>query len=237
VLAKLQGAVLDERLMAPLRAFMTSEQVPDVLLHMPTIPAALLIASHVRMTDLEIPFVRRALLGDPSAGEITELFRNLEDTRCTAHFLCIDNLDARLQGCRDPAALVRLHDELVAMRRGWWTVASIVRRIGNAFPAPPLKGTSAIIPITTVEDLAQERAEMQHCCLSYVDRIREGRCYLYRVLAPERGTLEIDRRGPRLQISQFKLARNQAPSVAAVLAVRRWFDDAVERSDTSNGEQ
>ena len=62
---------------------------------------------------------------------------------------------------------------------------------------------------------------MRHCCASYADKIRDGESYLYRVLAPERATLEIRRRRP--VILELRLAKNQSPAPRTRAAVDRWL--------------
>lgn len=228
VLTRLEAPTLDERLLAPLSAFIGTRHLPDVVHHMPALPAALVIACHARIELLDLPLVRRELLRGITAVRIGELFRDLEDARTLARYLGVD-IDSRLRGCGSYEGLVALHDELVGRRRDWSTVNAIIRRLGNEFPPPPLEGTETIVPIRTVADLAREGDVMHHCCLSYADRIAQGRCYLYRVLAPERGTLEISCADRAFALAQFKREANRTPTPEAFAAVQRWFAEAVAR--------
>ena len=55
-----------------------------------------------------------------------------------------------------------------------------------------------------------EAREISHCDASYRGMVKQGFCYIYRVLHPERGTLKVLRqRNGVLEIGQFKLAHNQ----------------------------
>jgi hypothetical protein len=57
--------------------------------------------------------------------------------------------------------------------------------------------------------------------------VRAGRAYIYRVLAPQRATLEIQLTGDKPKIGQLKLARNRNPDPATVAAVRAWLKAAL----------
>lgn len=75
-----------------------------------------------------------------------------------------------------------------------------------------------------MDELRDEAEELHHCADSYVDRIYAGESYLYRVMTPERGTLEID---PRTgEIVQFLLAYNQEPQHTSCQAVKAWHQKA-----------
>ena len=58
---------------------------------------------------------------------------------------------------------------------------------------------------------------------SYAQEVRNGKSYIYRVLSPERTTLELRWRGAALTIGQFRLARNRRPAAASWLAVEAWL--------------
>lgn len=101
------------------------------------------------------------------------------------------------------------------------------------FGPPPLEGNSAVIPITNAWALAMEGKEMAHCVASYTESVLDGQCYIYQVLKPERGTLEIGIREEggekRLFLKQFKLRANQWPNRDAWSLVKDWFQEAVAR--------
>jgi hypothetical protein len=93
------------------------------------------------------------------------------------------------------------------------------------FPPPPLPGTDTIVPITTVAELDAEGRSQHHCVAGYAASVLAGDRYIYRVLAPERATLEIGLDGGAPVLRQLNLSHNRMPSAATVTAVRRWFDD------------
>jgi cell division protein FtsZ len=93
-----------------------------------------------------------------------------------------------------------------------------------AFPPPPLPVTATIIPIQTEADLRDEGRAMGHCAASYLRRILARECFLYRVLEPERATLEVGiSSSGELSLAQLKLARNVKPGAETWMAVREWF--------------
>ena len=60
------------------------------------------------------------------------------------------------------------------------------------FPvSPPLPGNDYILPIRTEEDLRAEGVFMRNCVGAYVPLVKHGFCYIYRVIFPQRATLEL----------------------------------------------
>jgi len=94
---------------------------------------------------------------------------------------------------------------------------------GIHLPAPRLPGNQSIIPLTTTIDIYREGNEMHNCVGSYVGKIRKGICYIYRVIAPQRCTLEVRylKRGPKL--GQLKAKMNAPASPEVREAVTTWF--------------
>ncbi len=65
---------------------------------------------------------------------------------------------------------------------------------------------------------------MQHCAEDYSGLARDGRCYLYRVMAPQRATLRLERtNGGRWFVSELKLKANREPSPDTWRAVQHWL--------------
>ena len=65
--------------------------------------------------------------------------------------------------------------------------------IPEVFPDPPFGGTESIVPIRAYRDLATEGREMHHCVPAYAESIARGEVYVYRVTAPVRATLSVQR--------------------------------------------
>ncbi|NEX23024.1 hypothetical protein G3480_22445 [Thiorhodococcus mannitoliphagus] len=142
------------------------------------------------------------------------------DTRNLGALLHIADVDQVLAQCASFEALERLHDRWMQRVNRQPTLA---RRRGLAFPPPPLPGTPVIQPILNADDLAKEGRDMRHCVASYAGRVRNRRCYIYRLLEPERATIEIVLGGAEPTIGQFKLAGNREPSPASREVVAVWL--------------
>jgi len=148
---------------------------------------------------------------------------NWRDTLRMARQLEDDNVLHAMIRCRTKEELQTMHDLLTDRinerdRRA--------RREANLrpFPEPPIPGCDGIIPLRSFEELAEEGHLMHHCVVSYASAVREGRSYIYRIISPQRATLEIVGRGPNARIGQLKLARNAEPSEETWLQIRQWLD-------------
>jgi hypothetical protein len=98
------------------------------------------------------------------------------------------------------------------------------------FPPPPLSGNSVIEPITDCHELMQEGESMRHCVASYAQDVMRGSCCIYRVLQPERASLEIkiDKARDALLVGQFRLSGNSTPAVGTRRMVDTWMRKAME---------
>lgn len=92
------------------------------------------------------------------------------------------------------------------------------------FPPPPVPGTADIIPITTAEELMAEAEVMQNCLETYIDRVRSGSCYIYRLLGPERAVFSLVQSGSGWQLGEIEKARNCRVKPSTVTVVRHWLD-------------
>jgi len=95
------------------------------------------------------------------------------------------------------------------------------------FPQPPIPGVDGIIePIKNVKELFDEGEEMMHCVHSYYDRILEGRSFCYRVLYPERCTLEICPSPSGFwMINQIRKKRNEKPKGKTFDMIQNWISN------------
>ena len=91
-------------------------------------------------------------------------------------------------------------------------------------PEPPLPGTPDIVPLKEARQLREEGSVQHHCVGSYVNRVKQGQCYIYRILSPERATLALAR-GPDggWGIEQLYRACNQPVGRATRQAVEAWL--------------
>jgi len=117
------------------------------------------------------------------------------------------------------ACLRTLHDMVLA------EFLRMDQQHGGALPKPPIPGTKKIVPILTGDDLREEGKTQNNCVGGYVYKIREGKTFIYRVLEPERATLEIimTSEGDWI-IGQLKCHSNTNASAATRQTVQSWLD-------------
>ncbi|MCE7888428.1 MAG: hypothetical protein DYH12_01785 [Sorangiineae bacterium PRO1] len=173
-------------------------------------------------------FFREAVAqGEERPELVTELPLVVRDVRRLGAALGRRDVSAVLDRCRTVANLRQLHDrwsDLVNLAAAERRLPDYVERYGShEFPRAPLPGTESIVPVATVDELAAEGRELRHCVLAHAPAIFEGRAYVYRVLAPERATLEVAIQGSALTLAQLRGARNAKVSEETQEAVLRWL--------------
>lgn len=95
---------------------------------------------------------------------------------------------------------------------------------GNVeFPEPPFPDSKNIVAIKTSDELMEEGRNMNHCVGAYATDVLAGQCYIYRVLRPERATLELRAENGIWQMGQFKLKNNAKPGRASQKYVMEWL--------------
>lgn len=147
-----------------------------------------------------------------------------EDIRRLARVMRVAAPSPRLKNIQSFAELKHFHDAL-AEQLNQRRKTEIEARYKKPFPLAPFSGNQDIQPINSIGDLLDEGVVMHHCVGSYVERILENRCYIFKVLAPERATLEILRTPDgKYRIGQLKRACNARPSAETATRVRQWFE-------------
>jgi len=120
--------------------------------------------------------------------------------------------------------LQHLHDTLTT-RINRQKVMEFEARYQQPFPNPPIPGSEDIQPIVSIAELLNEGVEMHHCVASYVGRILGGNSFIYRVLAPQRATLEVLMTpDDKCRIGQLKLACNGKPSAETSAWIWKWME-------------
>ena len=101
------------------------------------------------------------------------------------------------------------------------------------FPQPPVEGNDKIIPILNSHDLTREGREMNHCVSSYSRRIALRKdVFVYKVIAPERCTLSIQKSRTRWRISELKRSCNRQVSRSTISMVKCWLNPhSIESAD------
>ena len=199
--------------------------------HWPTVPVQV-IALLQRFPNLsEASFLRAAASKtyDRIADGLADSYRTCklwDDIYHMGSVLEIKNLSAVLNRTKSVDSLHKIHDRWMERLHRKETIITG----GKSFCTPPIPGNNNICPILTFEDLLAEGRLMHHCVGGYVNKINNGGSYVYRVLRPERATLEIIGQGRNVKIGEFRRLYNQSPSAGTYLAVKNWLEDYKKKS-------
>ena len=99
-------------------------------------------------------------------------------------------------------------------------------KIGDVnYPVAPIAGTENIIPIRNSKELLREGDKQHHCVASYHHDIMAKRSYIYKVVKPERATLEIcTRSSGQHYLNQVMLSYNRRPSKETLESIYAWIE-------------
>jgi len=189
----------------------------------------------VEKTDLSLWLLKIHYPGTAIAGQelfetIVSLFRIWNDIVAMGNYIGGAAPVSRIMKLHDVRQLKKLHDtwaDHVINKTEVSVINTCKQKYGTTqFPKPPIAGTDAIIPIETIEELFAESRRMHNCAASYAERIMEGKCYLYRVLKPERATLEIKEEDGIFFPVQLKAACNLDVGEGTKEIVEEWVRNA-----------
>ena len=114
------------------------------------------------------------------------------------------------------------------------------RRLEKFGPAP-VPGTATIVALKSSVEIDREAATQQNCVANgtYEAGIARGDLFVYRVTAPERCTLSIQRSGPGedWEIGELRTRLNGRPAPATVAAVQEWLRGQYELAKESDAEE
>ncbi len=137
---------------------------------------------------------------------------------------------AQVFNCRTLDDLERLHERYII---------EINQRKNNEnveYYVPPISGSRYIIPIRNSVELRAEGEIQEHCVASYHQDILRKKCYIYKILQPERATLELNTPiNGDYSIAQLRLYRNGAPSEETIRSVQQWLHDYKRREQKRVG--
>jgi hypothetical protein len=93
-------------------------------------------------------------------------------------------------------------------------------------PKPPLEDSQTIKAIRSIGELIAEGREQNHCAATYVQSIRSGRLFIYKLLQPERATLSIIR-GPSGEwgLQQIRAHSNALVKKSTLSHVKKWLEN------------
>ena len=93
------------------------------------------------------------------------------------------------------------------------------------FPLCPLGDSTSIVQIKNNFELFAEGLVMNHCVGSYTSDALKENSYFYKVLSPERATLQVVANHRNFNIKQFKLRFNKKPSALSYQAAYEWLEN------------
>ncbi len=103
------------------------------------------------------------------------------------------------------------------------------------FPDPPIPGTADIVPLMNPYELISEGEQCHNCVASYINSVKSGINYIYRVLKPGRATLCLESRVGQWGLSELSAPCNENPSYAIKSAVKKWLEAAGPVFDPNYG--
>lgn len=101
-------------------------------------------------------------------------------------------------------------------------------RSNRPFPPPPLPETETIRAIRSTLELSREGLEMHHCIGTYAEDVLAGRAYVYRLLAPERATLLVEKRGRHWGLGDIRKAANLRVREETYCEIESWLRRVME---------
>ncbi|MDL2267506.1 PcfJ domain-containing protein [Desulfovibrio sp. OttesenSCG-928-G15] len=213
-----------------LTSLLTSEPAGALLRHKKALGWDYLDLLHHSVLMLHLPLPRSILLSEMPTNAmrsaLAESRRIVEDTRRMGAQLGIADTNAIIGDCRDWKQIVHVHDSW-AKRLATAKLDDLVASLGNDLPSPPLPGTDTIFPIDTVRELLIEGKVMHHCVGGYVSSVRAGECYIYRMIEPERVTIELRQTAKgRWRAAQVTSYCNRKPALSTLRALDNWLLEA-----------
>lgn len=152
-------------------------------------------------------------------GNITALGRLLRDTQN------MGATERQLKQLQNLAQLHELHDKLVRRfnQQSLHKKSIELRCSFGEYPTAPIPGTSDITPLVSWLDLLEEGSHMHHCVGSYAETVYSGHTFVYRVTAPERLTVALQKRQNRWEVSEIRGFANSRPTDESVECIRQWL--------------
>ena len=172
------------------------------------------------------------LLGDPATRERCEMSFLLElaagEGCMELSGLAMATL-ARFAAAERPVPQLRGVEQLMGLVNEADALASAGRQRLGRFGPPPLAGTRDIIPICSSVELDREARAQKNCLAGqpiYETGIGERKLWVYRIMAPQRCTLSIERDGPyeAWTISELHTRRNGEPTSQTREMVEEWLE-------------
>ena len=105
------------------------------------------------------------------------------------------------------------------------------------FPDPPFSGNETIRHLCTPLELYFEGRDQSQCVYSRRDLASSDERAYYAIFHPERGTFELEHRGGRWVLREFKLDHNRPPSSKSIDYVNDWLLKEQSRVHINSGNE
>jgi len=210
MLRRLQNAIAHDR------------TITGLLAHLPTLNAGILhLVTQPRASEILTRRLLKEVAEDPAELAMPQAGDVLSDALAMLHDMEPGRALRRFAAVRQ---ITEFHDAIMTEHQAHLRQQRDQMVARYQFPAPPVPGTPDIVPLTSAAQLRAEGETQRNCVGSYTEQVMSRRCYIYRVLAPERATLEIvwgtDGCWRRRQL---KGKRNCHVSVATIRHVDEWL--------------
>jgi hypothetical protein len=218
---------MDKRI---LNAILLREEASTLLRHKANVDWQLLELIVNQGDKISNPLVRSIIMSNMEqpamAATLDKMDSIVRDTMHLGQQLGIADAAGLVATCTDWRMLWGLH-EAWTKRLNSVQLDATVRKYGETLPPPPLPGTDAIQPIDSVRELLLEGRIMHHCVGSYIDDVRSGTYYVYRVMEPERATLAIWREASGIWVQgELKSYCDKKPGMAVDRQVQEWLTNS-----------
>lgn len=149
----------------------------------------------------------------------SKIIQLIEDTINLGNQLGFKNVHSIVNSANSPERLKIIHDNWVELLNERANLLADDEEL----PSVPISGNDHIIPIRSANELIQEGINMKHCLATYLDKVMDGKSFIYKVVFPERATLELRKKQNKYFVAQLKRERNAEPSDATWELVNNWL--------------
>ena len=198
------------------------------LRYFPEISRVHLTATEKYIDLFQCKFFRRAILGHTiGLSNLFSVWDTYIETIQIGIILRKVGIHGTIARFRSVKQLNKLHDSWYQELNRQKATAhhrKLLRKYGE-FPKPPIPGNDHIVPIKSLNELAAEGKKMKNCLASYGERIYKKQSFVYRVLKPQRASVEINLLNKPATINQLKLSRNREPNFQTKVFVMNWLQE------------
>jgi len=204
------------------RSLLQNPEYAKLLRHQPVIDRALLAFFDSDLRKMLTPKLLGELRQELLANAPCSTWRKREQriyllTRDTVRMFRELRPDSPLPRVQNFSSLLKMHD---ALAEAVWQK----RHENNVF-SPPMPGNQNIVPVTDYAMLCEEGRLQHNCAASYAQAMLSGTSFLYRVLSPERSTLELVKRNRKWHLRQLLAACNRPVENETKSVVSQWLKE------------